>query len=42
MKRITYEQIRRLIKSLIKEWTENITREMPIVQDQHTWEMKYS
>ena len=36
IKRITCEQIRRLIKSLIKEWTESITKEMPIVQNQPT------
>ena len=34
--RITHEQIRRLIKSLIKEWIEGITKEMPIVQNQPT------
>ena len=36
IERITYEQVGRLIKRFTKEWTENITKEMSIVQDQPT------
>ena len=31
-----YEQIRRHIECFVKEWTEDITQEMPIIQNQST------
>ena len=31
---MTCKQVRRLIRSFIEEWTKNISKEMPIIQEQ--------
>ena len=34
IKRVSYNQIVRYIECFIKEWTEDITQEVPIIQNQ--------